>query len=291
MSTEPIVEESTEVVPAESTPALETEVIAEEAEVNAEDVETPEETADSGSAPGAQKRIKQLAAQRKAEQEARIKAEVEREYYKGLAEGRNTAVAQTEQPAPQHTNYNFNQPPAPPVIDNFETFDEYEHAKDEYLVQKAKFELRQEMAQHQAVQSKQERAKTTISVFEKAAQADAQFAEIWTNKALWDSLPISSVMAEAVAASPMSPELIKWVHANRAEAARIATLQPVQAVRELAFIEANLKSAPKPEPPRKVSAAPDPIKTVTPSSPSSVDEDDLPMEEYYKRRTKQLYGR
>ena len=48
---------------------------------------------------------------------------------------------------------------------------------------------------------------------------------------------------------------------------------------------------PKPAPPKKVSAAPEPVKPLAGSSPATIDEDDLPMEEYYKRRTKQLYGK
>jgi hypothetical protein len=89
----------------------------------------------------------------------------------------------------------------------------------------------------------------------------------------------------------MAPQLLKWLNNNRNEASRIASLPPIMAAHEIGMVAAGIKNTPKPAPPKRVSAAPDPIQTLTPSSSATVDEDDLPMEEYYKRRTKSLYGR
>jgi hypothetical protein len=64
----------------------------------------------------------------------------------------------------------------------------------------------------------------------------------------------------------------------------------MQAAREMGILEAKLSFVPVVEPPKRVSTAPEPVKTVTPTSAAVVDEDSLPMEEYHKRRTQQEYG-
>ena len=262
---------------------------AETEEYESEDAH--EETVSTGSAPGAQKRIQQLSAQRKVEQEARIKAELEREYYKGLAENRGSSQPAPQAPVHAAPAIPDNMPPIPPVLDNFESFEEYETAKDRYTVALTKHEIMREMQQMQQQQVRQQQATATVTKLESAAKEDPVFAQIWSNKALWDTLPISASMAEVIAISPDATEVIKWVHANRAEASRIAALSPVLAAREIAMVEARLKAAPKPAPPKRVSQAPEPIQTINPSSSGAMDEDDLPMDEYYRRRTKQLYKR
>ena len=291
------VEQTTEVVTAESAPAETNEVVETEQVVNTEstpvdeiDSDEHEETVDTGSAPGAQKRIKQLAAQRKIEQKARIKAELEREYYKGLAENRSATQPEKQAPAAQ---VHVPQPiaPVPPVLDNFENFEDYERAKDEYVIQTAEYRMMARQNQQQAQRNNQQKAAEISSKLNTAAKEDPAFAQIWTNKALWDTLPINASMAEVISASPDSPELIKWVHANRQEATRIANMTPAMAAREIALVEASIKNAPKPTPPKRVSAAPEPIQTINPSTSNTIDEDNLPMEEYYKRRTKQMLGR
>ena len=78
---------------------------------------------------------------------------------------------------------------------------------------------------------------------------------------------------------------------NREEAAKIARMEPMRAAVEFGKIEAKISSTPKPEAPKKVSAAPAPISTVQATASATVDEDNLPMDEYYKRRTKAVYGR
>lgn len=290
MSTEQIVGSTTEVATPDSTPVepkVETEVSVEE-QINDSEV-SQEETEIQGAEPsGAQKRIKQLAAQRKAAEEARIKAEVEREYYKGLAEGR---VKNETQSTPQTPTINNSvKEPVEPNLENFETFEEYERANKRYIADLAKYELRMEMQKAQQAQIQTQKNNEVISKFNTAAKEDPAFAELWTNKALWDTLPINNPMAEVIANSDIGPELIKWVHNNRTEANKIAAMPPVMAIKALTMVEAKMTLTPKPET-KKVSAAPSPIQTINPATSAEVDEDNLPMEEYYKRRTKQLYGR
>lgn len=290
-----IVEQATDVVTAESTTAnaIEPAEVTEQQGTtgSTEEIESAEheETETTGAAPsGAEKRIKQLAAQRKSEQEARIRAEVEREYYKGLAEGRATPqpVEQPQVPTQQP-----NIPPPEPILDAFETYEEYERARTEYYIQLAEHRMLQRIQQQQMQVVQQQKATEATQKLETAAKEDPVFAEIWKNKALWDTLPISAPMAEVITASPISAEVIKWVHANRDAARQIAAMPPLLAAREIAMVEAAIKSAPRPAPPKRVSAAPEPIATINPALSNVVDEDDLPMDEYYRRRTKQIYGR
>jgi len=98
-------------------------------------------------------------------------------------------------------------------------------------------------------------------------------------------------MGSIVKDSDVAPQLLRWIDQNRKDAARIAMLPPLQAARELGIVEARIKFASKPEPVRKVSAAPEPVAPVVPSSGDMVDEADLPMPEYYKRRSSKLYGK
>jgi hypothetical protein len=259
------------------------------------DVSDPEHNEEVGSSPRVQKRIKQLAAQKNEEREARQKAEIEREYYKGLAEGRSAKQPHETQAPTQPQRVPTTPVIVAPNIDDFETFEDYEKAKDEYIIQVAEHRVTQSFRKQQYEQDQRQfvarKAQETSSKLENAAKEDPAFAEIWRSKPLWDSLPINEGMAEVIAESPISAEVIKWIHTNRTEAVRIASLNPISSARALAMVEAKISSAPKPTPPKRVSAAPEPIGTINSSTSGFLDEDDLPMEEYYKRRTKQLYGR
>lgn len=285
-TTNSLAEQTADVVTPDSTPGTTEVTDVQVPEVDDVDAAEPESTETVGAEPtGAEKRIKQLSAQRKAEQEARIRAEIEREYYKGLAEGSKSKPVESASAQPTNTQL------VPPDINSYDTYDDYENARLAYNTAITEQRIFQKIHEQQRAAAAQQSAQATVSKFEKAAAEDSAFAEIWKNKPLWDTLPINQPMAEIIAASDVSPEVIKWVHNNRSEAQRIASMPPILAAREIALVEARIKLAPKPEPPKRVSAAPEPVKPLAGSSPATIDEDDLPMEEYYKRRTKQMYGR
>lgn len=228
---------------------------------------TVETTETAGSEPS--KVVKELIAQRKKRQEA----ERELAYYKGLAEGRQAHPEPMKAPE-------VPQPIAPPRLDEFQTYEEFEAANRQYVVQLAKQELVKEFEEKQAAKSEQEQAQAFQERITAAAAEDPRVAEIMRDP----TLPVSTPMAEVIKASDVAPALLKYLDSHRADAQRIARMPTVLAARELGAIEATIKSTPPPPPPKRVSQAPAPVKTVEPTGAAVVDEAALPMDEWVKRR-------
>lgn len=241
-----------------------------------DDAETIEES--QGAKPS--KVVEELKAQRKKRQDA----EREAAYWRGMAEARTKEETKVRQEAPSQPAFTT---PVQPKLENFETFEQYEAAKDEYLLDLAEYRILQkqrEQLQRQEMQTKEQRFQKQIN---DAIASDPGFVDVMRDP----SLPVSPTMIPILQESDIAPQVIQWLNHNRAEAARIASLGPVAAARELGIVEAQIRFTPKPEPPKKVSSAPEPVKVVTPVTPSSIEESDLPMDEYHRRRTQQLFGK
>jgi len=84
------------------------------------------------------------------------------------------------------------------------------------------------------------------------------------------NVPITEVMAEAIYASDVGPEVAYFLGSNIKEAARIAKLSPFMQAKEIGKIEAKLASDP---PVKKTSNAPAPISPVTARSTGSTSHD------------------
>ena len=74
------------------------------------------------------------------------------------------------------------------------------------------------------------------------------------------SLPVTDVMAQAIQASDIGPEVIYYLGSNPKEAGRISKLPPVLQAKEIGKIEVNLTTNP---PVKKTSTAPAPLAPVT----------------------------
>lgn len=229
-------------------------------------------TADPGSEPSAaEKRIRQLVAQRE-------DAKAEAAYYKGLAEGRGPVTPPAQ--------------PTAPVAPKPEQFEVY----DDYLVAKAKHELRLELAEA-AKKSQAEEDRTRVQRVQQTFQSRITAASV-TDPELPTimrdpTLPISNGMAAAIQESEAAPKLLRYLHEHRDEAERLAGLSPFAAARELGRIEAKLTETPanpNPPTPRTISQAPTPIKPVQPAGPVVVDLENLPMDEFVKRRNAAEFG-
>lgn len=254
-------------------------------EQNVESVATQEPTAEQTTeevqVAEPSKAVKELISQRKRRQQA----EKEAEYWRGVAEAKGF---KPETNIPQQQQSSIPQQPVQPVLDQFETFEEYEKAKDEYLVQQAEYRIAQKFMQYQQQNQQQKLQATFQQRIEAEAVNDPTIYDIVQDP----SLPISDSMAPLVQESDVAPQLLKWLHNNRKEAARIAQMHPLMAAKEIGAIEAGIKNTPKPEPPKRVSQAPEPIKTVTPSgSVKEFDPETATMEEYYQHRMSQLRPR
>lgn len=242
---------------AVSAPANNEEEKVEVKEPEAPESETPEQ--DKGAAPkkkGAEQRIKQLVA--------------EREYYRGLAEGRATMPGQQAAPV---------KPQGPPTLDQYENY-------EDFLIAKAKYEIRQEDAQGGNRQQQAQKDIEFQTKMHKALSEDPELLEIYNDP----GLPISDAMTTVIKESDIAPELVRYFGLNRDEALKIYHLSPMAAAREIGKIEAKL-TLPPPDGVKKISGAPQPIKTVGDKGSQSVDIEKLPMEEFVKRRNAEQYKR
>lgn len=267
--------------PEGSAPQENTEVASENAEgQGSAPEETPSQTEQNTEVEGAEpsKAVKELIAQRKKRQQA----EQEAAYWKGVAEGRGTKQEPTIQvPVKQEL------PSRPPHQDNFETFEEYEEARASYVLNKAKEEIRRELVENQRIQQENQLVRTFQERMEAAAKDDPTIIDIQNDT----TLHISDAMAFVIKQSEEAPHILKWLDQNRDESKRISSLHPIMAAKELGKIEDSIKKKPTPKPPPKVSAAPEPIKTVTPSGSPSTDEDKLPLDEWIRRRNEAQFKR
>lgn len=283
MDTEVVGGQAPEAVNAESAPA--NEFVAQDTAVNTTEsatVDVEHDDSENIDSQGAKpsKVVEELKAQRKKRQDA----EREAAYWRGMAEARAKEEKPTRQEVPSQPAY---AQPVQPKLENFETFEQYEAAKDEYLLNLAEYRIlqkQQEQAHRQEMLTKEQKFQRQIN---DAIASDPGFVDVMRDP----TLPVSSTMIPILQESEIAPQVIQWLNNNRAEAARIASLGPVAAARELGIVEAQIRFTPKPEPPRKVSSAPEPVKVVTPVTPSSIDESDLPMEEYHRRRTQLMFGK
>lgn len=223
------------------------------------------------------KAVKELIAQRKKRQQA----EQEAAYWRGVAEGKEKPT-----PAPQVQKVDPDGPPPEPVVDDFSNYAEFERAEKQWIIDMA--EHRMVQRQKQEIQRREEVAVESSfkQAIAKALKEDSSFADIINDS----TLEISHNMLPAIQTSDVAPDVIKWLSANREEAQRIASLPLHLASKEIGVIETKIKFKPKPEV-KKVSQAPAPIATVTPSGVVSVDESDLPIDQYILRRNKAQFGR
>ena len=245
------------------------------------DTANDQNTEQSGAEPQS-RAVKDLIIQRKRRQVA----EQEAAYWRGVAEAKGNSPAEQAKAVPvQHKQ----DQQAAPSSDQFDTWEEFEKAKDEFLVNKAEQRV---MAKFQQQQAQQQQAKVQSSFWEKVESFESSDDPYIRDTITKVGQMVSPVVADLVVQSDDGIELVKFFSKNPKEAQRISQLHPLTAAREIGKIEARLGNVPKPEPPKKVSQAPMPIKTVTPAgSVTEFDPQTASMDEYYKRRMSQLHPR
>ncbi len=142
------------------------------------------------------------------------------------------------------------QPAAPPPApDDFENAQHYAEA----LAQQKAQEL---LAQREAAAQQAAILESYRDREEEARDRYEDFEQVAYNP----SLPVTDVMAQAIQASDIGPEVIYWLGSNPKEAGRIARLPPVLQAKEIGKIEVNLTSNP---PTKRTSSAPAPLAPVT----------------------------
>lgn len=273
-TTQNVLAENTESAPVTNVTSTTEAVTTESAPVT----EVLQNTEVEGAEPS--KTVKELIAQRKRRQQA----EMEREYWRGIAEARANATPEK----PVTPVFQPQNPPTAPVLDDFETFEEYEKAKDEYVLAQAEQRMTAKLHQQELERQAQMVQLAFQQKIDRAAQDDPEIRDIVNDP----YLPISQAMVPVLQQSDAAPELLRYLNANRQEAARIARLSPIMAARELGIIEAKLTfNQRNVEPPKKVSQAPEPIPTLTPTgSVAEFNPETASMEEYYRYRMAQIRG-
>ena len=147
----------------------------------------------------------------------------------------------------------------PPVADSFTDPEEYAQA---LALQKAQ-EL---VAQRDAAKQQAEIMEAYADSEEKVRDKYDDYDQVARNP----NVPITEVMAEAIYASDVGPEVAYYLGTNIKEAARISRLTPFLQAKEIGKIEARLASDP---PVKKTSNAPAPISPVTARSTGSTSHD------------------
>lgn len=141
-------------------------------------------------------------------------------------------------------------PVAPPADPNdFESAHQYAEALAE---QKA----REMLAQREAARQQAEIIEAYRDREEEVREKYEDFEQVAYNP----NLPVSDVMAQAIQASDIGPEVIYFLGSNPKEAGRIFHLPPVLQAKEIGKIEAKLVDNP---PVKKTSTAPAPLAPVT----------------------------
>ncbi len=267
------VEESTNVANSESTPET---IEAKEEDSQISDTQTNTET--EGAEPsGAEKRIKQLLSKEKERERLQRQAEQEAAYWKGKAEGARTEEVVVPKPTVDIKS---------PKLDDFADYESYEKAKDEYLLNLAETRIQEKLT---VKQQQMQIAKVDTEFFEKvkkAASEDDDVSRIMSD----NSLPISKPMSDIIKRSDLPIELLKVLDEDRVLATKIANMGPLMAAKELGKLEFKIQNKPAPEPPKRVSQAPEPIQTVKSSGTPVVPENELPIEEFIRRRNKAQFN-
>ena len=225
----------------------------------ADEAKTEEESATSEEKPkgGFQKRIDQLSKERaeweRNAKESQSKAE---QLIAELAQAKADKEASEQYPEPEKRDYDD---------------------PDHYIEAKASWIARQEIAKAQAEDAKRQKEQVSQAQSDKVAAEVKVVQEAYAKRvteaktkhedfeAIAESpdVSITMPMAHAIVTSDIGPEIQYFLGKNPKEAERISLLQPIQQIREIGKLEAQLSVQPK-----TLTKAPEPIKPVKSSSGS-----------------------
>ena len=201
-----------------------------------------------------------------------------------LAERESKPGVKTESP----TEPTGPQAPKKPAINDFETWEAYEEAKDKYTEDLADFKAKNAVAEFQ----KQQRAEAEKTAAEERRKADdaayyknlresskryADFKDkVYTEDGTAILLPLlqkNDAMSEAIYRSEFVGDLMYALTGNLEEAERIASLDGVSAVREVMKLELSLSgTTSKANPAQPITRAPKPPTVLSAKSTEPEDE-------------------
>ena len=159
------------------------------------------------------------------------RAEVERDYFKRIAE---------ERQAPQGKPTTRDGPPKAEDFGN--DYEAYEDARLEYKLEQKLKALGHQSEKQSQESSEVEYAKKAYENLQKGADKYPDFDEVVTA----DEAQFTKPMAAAIAESDLAADVAYHLATNLAELNRIRALSPTQQVRAIAAIESTLKARPAP---------------------------------------------
>lgn len=213
------------------------------------------------------KAVQELKAQRKKRQ----LAEQEAAYWRGVAE------AQKQQPAPTEQ---ATVPSGPPRFENFPDWDTFEAARDQYLIAQAEQRVEQKLVQQTAERERQHVEQRFAETISKAVEDDPTFLDILQD----NTLPITQPIADVLKTSDNAVDIIRYLNDNRNITRQLSQMDSTRLHYEIGKIEAKIEATRVvPEPPKRVSMAPEPIQTVKPTGVVEPDPDTMPIEDWMKR--------
>lgn len=178
-------------------------------------------------------------------------AQRERDYYKGLAEGRQVNTEQSTEtqsipglrPKPTLEQFDFDQEA------HTEAMADWVIDKRELLTKQASASTRQSelVANHN---KRIDTAATMYPDFDDVVEASAD-------------LPVTQAMHETILQSEFSADIVYYLAKHPEETKKIAALPPVRQIAELGKIETKFEKKPEPPPPKRITQAPEPIKPVS----------------------------
>lgn len=184
--------------------------------------------------------------------------------------------------------------PAKPKESDFQTYEEFEAAKDKYFEDLADFKAREVLkSARQQDERKQQQQEFAQKWKERASRFESEhkdFAEIAYNPELDEIIPEDSRIHEFITESDVGPGILYHLGRNLDEAARIAALPRTAQARELVALESKLapqeNKADEPEKPAVAQTrAPKPLSPTRKTG--TVDDgelrDDLPPDEWKRR--------
>ncbi|MGB0973047.1 MAG: hypothetical protein ACPGVG_19145, partial [Mycobacterium sp.] len=202
------------------------------------------------------------------------------------AEERNAQLAaqQAPQPAPEQTE----QAPKPDDYDSYE----------DYLKAEARHTVREEMRQAETEREQREQERETQAQIDKVeaewhtrTAAAVETYPDFEAVAMDPNLDISPAMADAIKLSENGADILYHLGKNPAEATSLYHLPPAQALLAIGRIGAGLGAPQQQARTQQRSTAPAPAEAGRTAAQTTNDlRDDLPMNEWLKRRRKQVYN-
>ena len=263
----------------------------EEAQENEQADSETQTTEEEGSEPEVkeQKVVRELKEQRRKRQEAErrnVAVTAEAAYWKGVAEGKGKSTG------PANVVAETNEAPVPPKIDDFESIEAYDTAREEYLEKKLEWKLQSK--READIKANEEAVKLTEMQKIDSAFAERMEAAIDEDPELAtirDSVgrAITPNMGVAIKQSENAPDIIRYLNDNRKEIDRIKVLNPIAQVRELVKIENKIMNPTNTEA-KNITQAPKPVKTVNASKGAivSVDDEKLSTAEWMEKERQRI---